>query len=63
MRIELKKAIMKYVLDNINYFNLTNQTTEHFSEYIYDKTGNYLIGGEAVYQFIKDTINLIKREI
>ena len=63
MRLELKKAIIKYILDNINYFNLTNQVTEHFREYIYNKDGNYLIGGEAVSKFIDDAVKLIMREI
>lgn len=63
MRLELKQAIIKYIFDKINCFNLTNQTTEHFSEYIYDKTGNYLIGGEKVSQFIDDAIKLIKKEM
>lgn len=63
MRLELKKAILNYMIENINCFNLLNQTVEHFRCYIYDKDGEHLIGGSAVYEFIKDAEFLLKEEL
>jgi hypothetical protein len=61
MKTELKKAIIKSVFDNINVFQISNYLTgEVWRAYIYDSTGNYLIGGEDVANFIKEAINLIK---
>ena len=57
--LKLKQAIVDYVFDNTNTFNLTNATTEHFSAYIYDAKGQYLIGGEEVANFVNDAIQLI----
>ena len=46
MYLELKKEIIKFIIDKLEVFNLTNYTVEHFHDYIYTKEGNYLIGGE-----------------
>jgi len=59
MRIELKKAIIDFIFENHNVFNLVNHTTAHFKEYVYNSKGEYLIGGEEVYQFINIAIDLI----
>lgn len=62
MSKELKTAIIKWLLENENPWQRVNACTEAFREYIYNKSGNYLIGGEAVAEFIKaaDTMdNLI----
>lgn len=58
MNKELKKVIINYIFDNEKQFNLTNATIEKFRPYIYDSTGNYLIGGADVSQFIEHSIKL-----
>lgn len=60
MRKELKKAIIDYIFENEKEFQLTNSVTNKFRAYIYDADGNYLIGGEEVYDFIIEAIKLIK---
>jgi hypothetical protein len=60
MRNELKKAIIDYIFENYNVFNLNNQTTKQFEEYIYNRKGDYLIGGVEVIDFIDNAIRLIK---
>jgi hypothetical protein len=52
MNKELKKAIILWMLDNQNEFQLVNATTKKFRPYIYDSEGEYLIGGEKVSNFI-----------
>ena len=59
MRIELKKAIINFIFANYKAFNLTNLTVDRFRDYIYTKEGEYLIGGEDVYKFIKNAEILI----
>ncbi len=59
MRKELKQSIINYIFENDKLFNLTNNTTDHFREYIYNSKGEYLIGGEDVADFIDDAIKLL----
>jgi len=59
MNRELKKAIINHIFENHTEFQLTNRTVEKFTPYIYDGGGGYLIGGEEVYEFIGDAIDLI----
>ena len=59
MKQELKQAIINFIFENEKDFQLPNNTTKEFSPYIYDSTGNYLIGGEDVSIFIKDAIKLL----
>lgn len=47
MTKELKTAIIKWLLENENQWQRVNACTEAFGEYIYNKSENYLIGGEA----------------
>lgn len=56
---ELKSAILKWLLENENRWQRVNSCTETFREYIYDKSGNYLIGGETVAEFIRAADELI----
>ena len=56
--MELKNKIIKYIMENNNEFQLTNNTIAHFKEYIYNSNGEYLIGGEANAEFIKSFIYL-----
>ena len=60
MNTELKKAIVNFMFDNSKDFQLINNTNQEFRPYIYDSKGNYLIGGENVANFIKETEKLIK---
>ncbi len=59
MNIELKKAIINFMFDNSKDFQLINNTIKEFRLYIYDDKGSHLIGGENVYNFIKQTEKLI----
>lgn len=58
MQTQLKDIIIKTVLENSNQFQLHNFIVEKFREYIYNKDGEYLIGGKKVAQFISDFIKL-----
>ena len=58
MEKELKDEIIKKVQENSDVFGLNNFIVESFREYIYNKEGNYLIGGEKVATFISDFIKL-----
>jgi len=60
MNTELKKAIVNSMFDNSKDFQLINNTIKEFRLYIYDDKGSYLIGGENVANFIKETEKLIK---
>jgi len=59
MKKELKQAIINYIFENLKDFQLVNNTKDEFRAYIYDSKGEYLIGGEDVYIFIKDAVELI----
>lgn len=56
---ELKKAIIAWMFDNKNAWQRTNACHEEFRAYIYNAEGNYLIGGEAVSDFIRAAEKLI----
>ena len=56
---ELKKAIIAWLFDNANLFNRHNACVDHFRQYIYGPDGNHIIGGEDVYDFIKEVGKLI----
>lgn len=59
MNLELKKAIVNYMFDNANQFQLVNSTKSEFRQYIYTPEGAYIIGGEEVGEFI----NLVDKEV
>ena len=59
MNIELKKAIVNFIFDNSNEFQIINRVKNKFRLYIYDDKGNYLIVGEHIAEFIEDTIELL----
>jgi hypothetical protein len=52
MNLELKKQIFLFMCDHQNEFQLVNFTVSEFRPYIYTPEGNFLIGGETVYEFI-----------
>lgn len=56
---ELKAAILNWLLENENQWQRVNACVETFREYIYNKDGNYLIGGKDVAEFIKAADKLI----
>lgn len=56
---ELKKAILLWLLENEDQWQRVNSCTENFKEYIYNKEGNYLIGGKNVADFITAADKLI----
>ena len=59
MHKELKKEIIKWLLENENKWQRLNSCKEEFRNYIYDDEGNFLIGGEDVVNFIRKANNLI----
>jgi hypothetical protein len=61
MKPQLKKGIIDFIFENEKEFQINNAVTQKFRVYIYDADGNFLIGGEDVYEFIKDAIKLILR--
>jgi len=63
MRIELKKAIIDFMFENINYFGLTNHTVDKFRQYVYTPEGEHCFGGKEVYDFICQSEKLIKSEL
>jgi len=52
MNLELKKAIFSFMCDHQKEFQLVNFTIDEFRPYIYNSEGNFLIGGQTVYEFI-----------
>lgn len=60
MNTELKKAIIAFMFDNTNEFQLLNATTNEFRQYIYTPDGNYCIGGERVSEFIRVAEKIVK---
>lgn len=57
--IEFKKAVVDWICENTDEFQIINACVEHFKRYIYDESGNYLIGGEVRYNFIVDACVLL----
>ena len=52
--LELKQAIINWLLDNQNAWQRVNACRDAFRQYIYDEHGRYIIGGESVSNFISD---------
>ena len=59
MNYELKKAIINWLLENENQWQRINACRENFRNYIYDNSGNHVIGGEVVSEFITKADKLI----
>ena len=60
MNNDLKKAIVNYMFDNANEFQLNNATTEKFKQYIFTTEGDWCFGGKVVSDFINMTEKLVK---
>lgn len=58
---ELKKQIILWLLENENTWQRVKACVEEYRNYIYDKNGNYLIGGKNVYNFIINADKLLYR--
>lgn len=56
---KLKEKIIQWLLENENAWQRINSCTKEFRLYIYDDKGNFLIGGEEVYNFIKEADKLL----
>lgn len=57
---ELKKQIINWMFEHANEWQRVNACAcSAFRAYIYDGAGNYLIGGETVYRFIKTIDEII----
>lgn len=59
MYLELKKAIIDWLIENKNQWQRVTSCAEYFRPYIFNSDGNYLIGGENVYTFIEEADRLI----
>lgn len=59
MNDKLKKAILIWLCDNKNECQRLNACVMLFKQYIFDTTGNYIIGGVQVADFIRNADNLI----
>lgn len=59
MRKELKQAIVNYIFEHDEEFQLHSAASKEFKNYLYDDKGNYLIGGEEVSEFISQSIKLL----
>lgn len=62
MNKTLQKAIIDWIFDNLDEFQIVNRCKDEFKLYIYDDKGEYLIGGAQVAGFINQAIKLIRGE-
>lgn len=61
MYLELKKAIIDWLIEHKNEFQRVNACHKAFRQYIYDENGAHIIGGEAVSDFIVAADKLLYR--
>ena len=59
MYLELKKAIIEWLIENKNEWQRVNACHKHFRQYIYDESGHHIIGGEVVSDFISSADKLL----
>lgn len=59
MNKDLKKAIIEWLFKHENQWQRVNACHEEFRNYIYNKDGEYLIGGKDVSEFIRKADNFI----
>lgn len=60
MNHTLQKAIIEWIFENLDEFQIVNRCKDEFRLYIYDDKGEYLIGGAQVANFINKAIDLIR---
>ena len=63
MYLELKQAIINWLIDNKNAWQRVNACHDAFRQYIYDDAGNYIIGGKVVSEFIRDDDKLLYKGV
>lgn len=59
MYLELKKAIIDWLIENKTTWQRVNECRNAFRQYIYDANGSYIIGGEVVSDFISKADELL----
>ena len=59
MYLELKKAIIDWLIENKNAWQRVNECHEHFRQYIYGTGHDYIIGGKVVSDFISAADKLL----
>lgn len=59
MYLELKKAIIDWLIEHKNTWQRTNECREHFRQYIFGPDHNYIIGGKVVCDFISAADKLL----
>ena len=63
MYMELKVAIINWLVENEHEWQRVNACVDNFTAYIYDKNGNFLIGGKKVLDFIEAADKLLYEKI
>lgn len=63
MYMELKKAVIEWLIENKNEWQRVNACHKHFRQYIYTPDGNYCIGGQVVSEFITNADKLLYESI
>ena len=59
MLLELKKAIIDFIIEHNTTWNRLNFTVDKFRAYIFDSDGNFLIWGREIYDRIHSINDLI----
>lgn len=59
MYMELKQAILNWLIENKNTWQRVTECNNAFRQYIYDESGNYIIGGRTVSDFISNADRLL----
>lgn len=63
MYMELKKAIIDWLIENRNAWQRTSACRTKFRQYIYDDAGEYIIGGQNVDDFIDAADKLLYKGV
>ena len=58
---ELIRNIMLWIIENEEDVQIKNNCVNNFKDYIYNKNGDYWIGGEQIDNFIYEQIDLLKK--
>lgn len=59
INLQLKQAIINYMIENYNLFWRLNSTTKKFKNYIYDENWNYLIWWKDIIERIEQIDKMI----
>lgn len=58
---KLKQAIISWIFKNLGAWQITTSCIITFKAHIYDSKGDYLVGGDEVYDFCRNAITLITK--